>query len=73
MIKQKNQQHPPLPKKKRADAKGNDLRRLFLKDGNTTMLMCRLTENGCKALISSIESTAKKLGTKLEIKFLITR
>jgi len=37
-IKQ-NQQNPPLPKRKRVDSKGNDRRRMILKDGGTTMII----------------------------------
>jgi len=71
-----NQEHPPLPKKKRVDANGNDHRRLFLKDGNTTMLFVKgLTENGCKTLINSINSTLIALGKESipRNKFLIVR
>lgn len=72
----KNQVHPPLPKKKRVDAVGNDHRRLWLKDGNTTMLFAeKLTAEACKALINSINNTLIKLGNKPlpNNKFLITR
>lgn len=72
----KNQVHPPLPKKKRVDAQGNDRRRLWLKDGNTTMLFVKgLTENGCKAFINSINTTLKAMGQEAlpSNKFLITR
>jgi hypothetical protein len=71
-----NQVHPPLPKKKRVDERGNDVRKLWLKDGKTTMPFVEgLTETGCKALISSINSTLIKLGQKAlpNNKFLITR
>lgn len=71
-----NQVHSPLPKKKRVDEHGNDLRRLWLKDGDTTMLITKeLTENGCKAIINSINTTMVKLGKKAfpKSKFLITR
>lgn len=72
----KNQIHPPLPKKKRVDEQGNDRRRLWLKDGKTTMPFVEgLTETGCKALINSINHTLIKLGQKAlpNQKFLITR
>ena len=71
-----NQVHPPLPKKKRVDEQGNDKRKLWLKDGKTTMPFAEgLTEPGCKALINSINSTLIKLGSKSlpKNKFLITR
>lgn len=71
-----NQVHPPLSKEKRVDEQGNDLRRLWLKDGNTTMLITKdLTENGCKVIINSINTAMVKLGKKAfpKSKFLITR
>lgn len=73
-MKKANQPHPPLPKKKRVDALGNDKRRLWLKDGNSTMLFASgLTENACKVVIESVNSTLDKLSTKTKPKFLITR
>lgn len=75
-IVQQNQVHNPLPKKKRIDTNGNDKRRLWLKEGSATILFVNgLTENGCKALISSINHTLTKLGNKPlpDNKFLITR
>ena len=71
-----NQVHPPLPKKKRVDENGNDRRRLWLRDGKTTMPFVEgLTESACKALIHCINSTLIKLGkeTLPNNKFLITR
>lgn len=71
-----NQVHPPLPKKKRVDEHSNDLMRLWLKDGDSTMLIIKgLTRNGCKALINSINSNLIKLGKEPlpTNKFLITR
>lgn len=75
MIK-KNQIHQPAPKRVRVDKNGNDTRKLWLKDHDTTMLICRgLTENGCKLLVNSINSTLEKLGhEKLpHNRFLITK
>lgn len=69
MIAQKhqNQEHPPLPKKKRVDAQGNDKKRIYFKSGNSSMLFCKgITENGYKALVRSLNVIANKLGTKLE-------
>lgn len=71
-----NQVHPPRPKKARVDAQGNDRRKLWLKDGHTTMLFCEgLTENGCKALINTINTSLIKLGQKAlsNNRFLITK
>ena len=72
-----NQVHPPLPKEKRVDEHGNDRRKLWLKDGKTTMPFVEgLTEAGCKALINTINSTLMQLGLKKTLpknKFLITK
>ena len=63
----KNQEHPPLPKKKRVDAQGNDKKRIYFKSGNSSMLFCKgITENGYKALVSSLSDIATKLGTRIE-------
>ena len=73
-MKKTNQPHPPLPKKKRVDALGNDKRRLWLKDGNSTMLFASgLTENACKVVMEAVHSTLDKLSAKTHPKFLITR
>lgn len=72
-LKHSNQEHPPLPKKKRVDVKGNSFKRVYFKAGNSTMLFCRgITENGAKALISALNDTACKLGTKIEGILIIT-
>lgn len=77
-VKHQNQIHPPLPKKKRIDSLGNDKRKLWLRAGGksdkTTMLFCEgLTENGCKAIINSINSTLMQLGIRsMSKRFLIT-
>lgn len=76
MNKVRNQIHPPRPKRVRVDSKGNDMRRLWLKDGNTTMLLIdKLTENGCKALINSINTSLIAMGKKAlpKQRFLITK
>lgn len=72
----KNQVHPPTPRKKRVDSLGNDKRKLWLKDGHTTMLFVEgLTEGGCRAFINHINTGLMKLGKKAlpQNKFLITR
>ena len=62
-----NQEHPPLPKKKRVDAQGNDRKRVYFKSGNSSMLFCKgLTENGYKTLVRSLIDIATKLGTRIE-------
>jgi hypothetical protein len=76
MQKIQNQVHPPLPKNKRVDKNGNDHRRIFLREGTATMLLCKgLTENGCKVLINKINTTLIDLGEKPlpRSKFLIVR
>lgn len=75
-LPKQNQVHPPLPKKKRVDERGNDLRKLWMRDGQTTMPFVHgLTEAGCKALINTINTTLVKLGQKPlpKNKFLITK
>lgn len=70
----KNQVHPP--KKSRTDTNGNERCRLWLKDGNTTMLLTKeLTNAGCKALINSINTSLISLGAKAlsQQRFLITK
>ena len=65
-----NQQNPPLPKRKRVDAQGNDRRRFIAKDGGTTMILVTgLTENGCKVLENSFRNTVEKLGGKVKVNF----
>lgn len=44
-IRSKNQQNPPLPKRKRVDAQGNNRKRMILKDGGATMIIAQ----GCTA------------------------
>lgn len=71
-----NQVHSPLPEKKRVDEHGNDHRRFWLKDGDTTMLFTKeLTENGCKVMINTINTTLVKLGAKPlpKSRFLVTK
>lgn len=70
-----NQVHNP-PRCKKSDAEVQPLKRIWLKDGKTTMPFVEgLTENACAALINSINSTLIKLGKKPlpKNKFLITR
>lgn len=69
-----NQVNPPLPKKKRVDKLGNSRKRLWVKSGTSTMLLCKgLTDNGATALIEAIKDIATKLGTTIECNFLITQ
>jgi uncharacterized protein YodC (DUF2158 family) len=64
-IKQ-NQQNPPLPKRKRVDSKGNDRRRMILKDGGATMIIatgCTEAAYSCawSRFISDIEAAGGKV------------
>ena len=69
-----NQEHPPLHKKKRVDSCGNDKKRIYFKSGNSSMLFCKgITENGYKALVSSLNDLANKLGTKIEGNLICTQ
>lgn len=69
-----NQLNPPLPKRKRVDGLGNDKRRLWLKAGNSTMLVCKnVTENAAKVISESLRELCEKLGTKLEGNLICTR
>lgn len=74
MIAQKNQQNPPLPKKKRVDSQGNSKKRIFCKSGTATLLLASgLTENASKILLNSLQENTKKLGGKVECTFFLAR
>lgn len=69
-----NQAHPPLPKKKRVDAKGNSFQRVIVKDGGGTQIICEnLTENGAQAFILGLSNLADKLGGKLKGRLIAIR
>jgi len=70
-----NQVHPPIPKKRSgADASGNPHKRIWIKSGTSTMLLCKgLTKEGCQALINSITDNVLRLGSKLECTFMVTQ
>lgn len=70
-MKEQNQNRPPLLKKKRVDAKGNDKRRVFVKSGNATMMLAKgLTKNACDILESKIVNAIKDLGGECTCNFL---
>lgn len=71
----KNQIHPPIPRKKSGtDASGNPYKRIWVKSGTSTMLLCKgLTKEGGQALINSITDNVLRLGSKLECTFMITQ
>lgn len=70
-MKEQNQQHPTLPKKKRVDVQGNDKRRVFVKSGNATMMLAKgLTKNACDILETKILDTIDALGGECTCFFL---
>ena len=69
-----NQQHPPLPKKKRVDARGNDKRRVFAKSGTATLLIAKgLTQNAAIMFTDKLQENAELLGGEACCDFLITK
>lgn len=73
MLIKQNQEHPTPPKRKRVDAQGNHRKKMYYKDGTSTMLFCEgVTENAAKALDKRIRAYAEALGTKIKGTFLIT-
>ena len=70
-MREQNQNHPPLPKKKRVDVQGNDKRRVFVKSGNATMMLAKgLTKNACDILESKIVNAIKDLGGECTCSFI---
>ena len=70
----RNQQNPPLPKKKRVDAVGNDRRRLFVKTGTATLVLAKMpTSNAAELSIDHVTNMIEKLGGTIECSFLIAR
>lgn len=73
-VRKVNQQHSPLPKKKRVDSKGNDSRRLFVKSGTATLLLAKLpSENAAEIAKSNIPKIIENLGGEIQCTFLITK
>lgn len=67
MLVKQNQEHPTPPKRKRVDAQGNHRRKMFYKDGTSTMLFCEnITDNSAKALEERIRLYAEALGVKIK-------
>lgn len=67
MLVKQNQEHPMPPKRRRVDARGNYRRRMFYKDGTSTMLFCEnITDNSAKALEERIRLYAEALGVKIK-------
>ena len=69
-----NQIHPPLPKKKRVDDKGNSYVRVIAKDGGASMIIAEhLTENAAGVFINKVSEVINKLGGKSKTTFKIIR
>lgn len=69
-----NQIHPPLPKKKRVDDKGNSCVRVIAKDSGASMIIAEhLTENAAQVLIDKISEIITKLSGNQKVKFRIIR
>lgn len=67
-----NQLHPPRPKSRR-DVDLNVRKRVYYKDGDSSMLFCKdITIPASKVLIESIKDNMKKLGVQLKGHFIIT-
>ncbi len=71
-MKTQNQIHNPQKKSK--DNLGNDRNRLWLKSGNTTMLLTKdITKSAAAVLEERTKSFLKSCGLKMEVSFLITK
>jgi hypothetical protein len=67
-----NQLHPPRPKSRR-DVELNVIKRVYYKDGDSSMLFCKdITIPASKVLIESIKDNMKKLGVNLKGHFIVT-
>ena len=67
-----NQLHPQK-KKNGEEVQLNVRKRIYYKDGNSSMLFCKdATIPASKVLISSIKDNMMKLGLKLEGNFIVT-
>ena len=70
-----NQVHPPIPQKKSGtDASGNPHKRIWVKSGTGTILLCKgLTKEGSQALINIIADDVLEFGSRLECTLMITQ
>ena len=72
-VRTQNQLYPPK-KKNRETVPLNPSRRVFYKDGNSSMLLCKdVTPNAAKVLVHSIRENAKNLGIAIQGNFIITQ
>lgn len=73
-VKTQNQLHPPRKKfPGEVDEGANKKKRIYLKDGNSSMLLGCGTVNAAKVFTHSIRENAKKLGIELKSNFIITQ
>lgn len=71
-LHKQNQIHNP--QKRNKDNLGNDSNRLWVKSGNTTMLLTKgITKSAATVLEKRIKSFIEACGLKLEVSFLITK
>lgn len=71
-MKKTNQIHNPQKKSK--DKLGNDRNRLWLKSGNTTMLLTNgITKSAATVLEEKIKTFLSACNLKMEVTFLITK
>lgn len=73
-IIQTNKRCPPVPRYQRTDDNGNDRRRMYYKDGNSTMLLCKdITKNAAAVAANSIRDIFTKLGATMQGNIIITK
>lgn len=66
-MNKQNQEFPLTPKKRRVDNMGNDRRKLYLKQGGTTMTFVRnITEGQAKVLENVIYNALEDMNLKAE-------
>ena len=66
-MKKVNQKFPMTPKKRRVDQIGNDRRKLYFKQGGTTMTFVRnITEGQAKVLENVIYNALEDMNLKAE-------
>ena len=69
-----NQQNPPLPKRKRVDSQGNDVRRVFAKSGTATLEIAKgLNVNAALVFTEKVQELADRLGGQCTCNFRIAK
>ena len=70
-MRKMNQEFPPTKKEYRIDKVGNDRRKLYLKQGGTTMTFIKgITENQAKIVENTICNILEDLNLKSEVTML---